>query len=152
MTPADIAAVTGLLNKVEIADSRRPLNDHLWIDLRHGGRAGFAGLIAWDPDSVNPVAYCQVSRGNDSWALDLVIDPHHREQTLELGKGLGRGPVQHHANHHQHARAHGLGVEQRHHPINEPQALEPLHPAQAGGGAQVHLLGQGHVGQRRIAL
>ncbi|CAB4811895.1 unannotated protein [freshwater metagenome] len=88
MTPTDIAAVTGLLNKVEIADSRRPLNDHLWIDLRHGGRAGFAGLIAWDPDSVNPVAYCQVSRGNDSWALDLVIDPHHRDQTLELGIGL----------------------------------------------------------------
>jgi len=88
MTPADIAAVTRLLKKVEIADSRRPLNDHLWIDLRHGGRAGFAGLIAWDPNRVNPVAYCQVSRGNDSWALDLVIDPQHRDQTLELGKGL----------------------------------------------------------------
>ena len=88
MTPADIAAVTSLLSAVEIADSRRPLNDHLWIDLRHGGRAGFAGLIAWDSKSVNPVAYCQVSRGNDSWALDLVIDPHHRDQTLELGKGL----------------------------------------------------------------
>jgi len=88
MTPADIAAVTSLLSAVEIADSRRPLNDHLWIDLRHGGRAGFAGLIAWDPNRVNPVAYCQVSRGNDSWALDLVIDPQHRDQTLELGKGL----------------------------------------------------------------
>jgi len=88
MTSSDIAAVTSLLSAVEIADSRRPLNDHLWIDLRHGGRTGFAGLIAWDSNSVNPVAYCQVSRGNDSWALDLAIDPHHRDQTLELGKGL----------------------------------------------------------------
>ncbi len=88
MTPADIGAVTGLLSAVKIADSRRPLNDHLWIDLRHGGRAGFAGLIAWEPESTNPIAYCQVSRGNDSWALDLVIDPLHRDQTLELGKGL----------------------------------------------------------------
>ena len=88
MTPVDIAAVTGLLGAVEIADSRRPLNDHLWIDLRHGGRAGFAGLIAWEPNSASPVAYCQVSRGNDSWALDLVVHPDHRNETLELGQGL----------------------------------------------------------------
>lgn len=88
MTPSDIAAVTGLLSAVEIADSRRPLNDHLWIDLRHGGRAGFAGLIAWEPHTANPVAYCQVSRGNDSWAIDLVVDPHHRYKTFDLGQGL----------------------------------------------------------------
>ena len=78
MTPSDIAAVTGLLNAVENADCHRPLNDHLSIDLRHGGRSGFAGLIAWETNSANPVAYCQVSRGNDSWALGLVVYPNHR--------------------------------------------------------------------------
>ena len=88
MTPSDIAAVTGLLSAVEIADSHRPLNDHLWIDLRHGGRTGFVGLIAWETNSANPVAYCQVSRGNDSWSIDLVVDPHHRHKTFELGQGL----------------------------------------------------------------
>ena len=88
MTPSDIAAVTGLLSAVEIADSHRPLNDHLRIDLRHGGRTGFAGLIAWETNSANPVAYCQVSRGNDSWALGLVVDPNHRNETLELGAAL----------------------------------------------------------------
>ncbi len=88
MTPPDIAAVTGLLSAVEIADSHRPLNDHLRIDLHQGGRTGFAGLIAWETNSANPVAYCQVSRGNESWALDLVIDPNHRDETLDLGAAL----------------------------------------------------------------
>lgn len=88
MTPSDIASVTNLLSAAEIADSRRPLNDHLWIDLRHGGRAGFTGLIAYEPNLASPVAYCQVSRGNDSWAIDLVVEPHHRYKTFELGQGL----------------------------------------------------------------
>ncbi len=71
---------------------------------------------------------------------------------LKGGERFGRGTVQHHANHHQHARPHALGVEQRYHSLNQPQPLEPLHAPQAGGRAQMHLLGQRHVGQRSIAL
>jgi hypothetical protein len=37
-------------------------------------------------------------------------------------------------------------------PFNQPQPLEPLHAPQAGGQAQMHLLGQRDVGQRGIAL
>ena len=88
MTSQDIAEVTQLLDAVEKADSRKPLNDHLLIDLHHGGRAGFAGLTVYKPDTKHPIAYCQVSRGNDSWALDLVINPQHRGETRELGQGL----------------------------------------------------------------
>lgn len=88
MTPQDIAEVTELLDAVEKADAHKPLNDHLWIDLRLGGRAGFAGLTIRRPDTSQPIAYCQVSRVNDSWSLDLVIDPQHRHQTLELGNHL----------------------------------------------------------------
>ena len=52
MTPQDIAEVTELLEAVERADAHKPLNDHLWIDLRLGGRSGFAGLTICHPDNV----------------------------------------------------------------------------------------------------
>ena len=63
----DLSEVDGLLRRVERADGVRPLSDHLWIDLRQGGRPGFAGLLAYIPGHDHLVAYCQVSRGNDSW-------------------------------------------------------------------------------------
>jgi len=94
MTPSDIAEVTELLSAVERADGQRPLNDHLWIDLSHGARAGFAGLTAWQSGINHPIAYCQVSRGNDSWAIDLVVDPRNRNEFAELGLSLLREATQ----------------------------------------------------------
>ena len=88
MTPQNIAEVMQLLDTVEKVDGRKPLNDHLWIDLRQGGRPGFAGLTARHHNTAQPIAYCQISRGNDSWSLDLVVDPLHRDKTLELGTAL----------------------------------------------------------------
>ncbi|MBJ7422515.1 MAG: hypothetical protein JHC58_06615, partial [Ilumatobacteraceae bacterium] len=88
MAAQEIAEVIQLLNAVEKADGRKPLNNHLWIDLRLGGRAGFAGLTARDPKTSQPIAYCQISRGNGSWSLDLVVHPNFRKQTLEIGKSL----------------------------------------------------------------
>ena len=88
MTPQNIAEVTQLLDAVEKADNRKPLNDHAWIDLRQGGRPGFAGLIARHQQTAEPIAYCQISRGNESWALDLVVDPLHRGETTEIGTAL----------------------------------------------------------------
>ena len=88
MTPQNIAEITQLLDAVEKADNRKPLNDHLWIDLRQGGRPGFAGLTARHHRTGQPIAYCQISRGNESWAIDLVVDPQHRNQTLDLGNAL----------------------------------------------------------------
>jgi len=88
MTERDITEIDSLLRAVEDHDRRKPLNDHLWLDLRQGGRTGFAGLTARDADSQAPLAYCQVSRGNDSWAIDLVVDPNSRDKILELGQAL----------------------------------------------------------------
>jgi mycothiol synthase len=64
------------------------LSDHLWLDLAQGGREGFAGLLAWEPGHDHPVAYAQVSKGNGSWALELVIDPHHRYEAMDIGPEL----------------------------------------------------------------
>jgi mycothiol synthase len=85
MAPDDIADVGELLAAVERADGHRALADHQWLDLVQGGRRGFAGLVAWEPGHEHPVAYAQLSRGNASWGLELVIDPHHRYEALTIG-------------------------------------------------------------------
>jgi mycothiol synthase len=84
----DLSEVDELLLAVERADGQRPLSDHLWIDLRQGGRPGYAGLLGWQPGHDHLIAYCQVSRGNDSWALDLVVHPHHRYEMASIGPQL----------------------------------------------------------------
>lgn len=83
-----ISDVHELLGAVERADGMRPLSDHLWIDLRQGGRPGFTGLLAWQSGHDHAVAYCQVSRGNDSWSLDLIVHPHHRYEMATIGPKL----------------------------------------------------------------
>jgi len=79
MDAADIAAVSQLLDVAAAADGHRPLGEHQWLDLVHGGRAGFAGLVAWEDGHDHPVGYAQLTRGEGTWALEYVVDPHHRE-------------------------------------------------------------------------
>lgn len=88
MDPDDIAVVSGLLETAERADDHQALGDHQWLDLVQGGRQGFAGLVAWETGHNHPVAYAQVSRGNDSWALELVVHPHHRYEAATIGPQL----------------------------------------------------------------
>jgi mycothiol synthase len=78
MKPDDIAIVRDLLRDAERADGHRPLSDHLWLDLVDGGREGFAGLVAWESDHDHPVAYAQISKGHDSFSVEIVVHPHHR--------------------------------------------------------------------------
>ncbi|MCU0260088.1 MAG: mycothiol synthase [Ilumatobacteraceae bacterium] len=96
--PADIEQISKLLASVERTDGHRPLSDHLWLDLVHGGRAGFVGLVAWEPGHDHPVAYAQVSRGNvsgerPSFALELVVEPHHRDELGDIGPDLVRSAI-----------------------------------------------------------
>ncbi len=81
----DIAAVQQLLDVAARADGHNPLGEHQWLDLVQGGREGFAGLIALEPGHDHPVGYAQVSRGPTSWALEYVIDPHHRVPGNSIG-------------------------------------------------------------------
>jgi mycothiol synthase len=70
--------VSTLLAEAAAVDAHAPIDDHAWLDLVQGGRAGFAGLVAWVDGHPHPVGYAQVSRGSGSWALEYVVDPHHR--------------------------------------------------------------------------
>ena len=78
MGAGDAAAVKGLLDAATEADGHAALDEHAWLDLVHGGREGFAGLVALEEGHDHPVGYAQVSRGAESWALEYVVDPHHR--------------------------------------------------------------------------
>jgi mycothiol synthase len=84
----DVAAVKELLDAATAADAHSALDEHAWLDLVEGGRPGFAGLIAFEDDHPHPVGYAQVSRGRDSWALEYVVDPHHRTPGNRIGADL----------------------------------------------------------------
>ena len=84
----DIEAVRGLLQAAADADAHAPLDEHAWLDLVQGGREGFAGLVAWEDGHDHPVGYAQVSRGSSSWALEFVVDPHHRVPGNTIGLDL----------------------------------------------------------------
>ena len=88
MESDDIASVTELLDAAARADGRRPLSDHLYLDLVNGGLDGFAGFLASEPGHDHPVAYAQISRGNDAHAFELVIHPHHRYEMATIGPEL----------------------------------------------------------------
>ncbi|MBA2624945.1 MAG: mycothiol synthase [Acidimicrobiia bacterium] len=93
LSPDDVAAVASLLEVAERADGHRPLDEHRWLDMAQGGRHSFAGLVAWEPGHDHPVGYAQVSRGSGSWALDLVVDPHHRYDAGAIGPELLEGAL-----------------------------------------------------------
>jgi len=88
MATGDIANVNELLDAAARADGRRPLSDHLYLDLVNGGLDGFAGFLAWEPDHDHPVAYGQISRGNGAHAFELVLHPHHRYEMATIGPEL----------------------------------------------------------------
>jgi mycothiol synthase len=93
MGRGDIAAVRGLLEAAAAADNHAPLDEHAWLDLVQGGREGFAGLVAWEEGHDHPVGYAQVTRGPTSWALEYVVDPHHRVPGNTVGRDLVKAAV-----------------------------------------------------------
>lgn len=93
MGKGDIAAVSELLEVAEKADGHKPLGEHQWLDLVHGGREGFAGLVAWEPGHPHPVGYAQLTRDDAQWALEFVIDPHHRDDGCPIGHDLVRSAL-----------------------------------------------------------
>lgn len=84
--PDDFAKLSALFEAASEADGHPALGEHAWLDLVQGGREGFAGLVAWERGHPHPVGYAQLSRGNHTgdsegehnWALELVVEPHHR--------------------------------------------------------------------------
>jgi len=93
MGRADIDAVTELLDVARAVDGHPPLDEHQWLALVNGGRHDFAGLVAWEPGHGHPVGYAQVTREAPgthaaTWALEFVVDPHHRRPDMGIARTL----------------------------------------------------------------
>ena len=76
--------LTTFLDEVTAHDDHQALGEHKWLDLVHGGRPGFTGLIAGDPGHDHPIGYAQLSRHGDHWGLEVVVHPEHRGVGVEL--------------------------------------------------------------------
>ncbi|MDZ7673621.1 MAG: mycothiol synthase [Acidimicrobiales bacterium] len=83
-----VAQIEGLIERVVAVDGRQPIDEHRWIDAADGGRADVAALILREPGDEAPIAYAQVTRGERSWAIDLVVDPDRRADTEPLASRL----------------------------------------------------------------
>lgn len=84
----DVHEVEHLIERVYRADGHKPMDEHRWVDAAHGGRSEFASLVLTEEGHDHLVAYAQVTRGEQSWAIDLVIDPHHRYDALIIAPRL----------------------------------------------------------------
>ena len=84
----DVREVEHLIDRVRAADGHQPIDEHRWVDASHGGRADFAGLVLREAGHDHLVAYAQVTRGPQSWAVDLLVDPHHRYDALTIAPRL----------------------------------------------------------------
>ncbi len=83
-SPGAIDWLTSFLDEVTACDEHVALGEHKWLDLVHGGRPGFTGLIATDPEHDHPIGYAQLSRHADQWGLEVVVHPEHRGTGVEL--------------------------------------------------------------------
>jgi mycothiol synthase len=78
MGESDVAEVSDLVAAVTAADGHRPLGEHKWLDLVHGGRKGFAGFVAREDHHGPLVGYAQLSRGHRTWGVEVVVPPERR--------------------------------------------------------------------------
>lgn len=88
MGESDIAEVSQLLQEVALIDAHAPLGEHQWLDLVHGGRKGFAGFVARESIDGPLVGYAQLSRGHNTWAVEVVVRPDHRSLRQAVGVEL----------------------------------------------------------------
>lgn len=78
MGESDVAEVADLLAAVSAADGHRPLGEHKWLDLVHGGRKGFAGFVAREVERGPLVGYAQLSHGHRTWSVEVVVPAERR--------------------------------------------------------------------------
>src|ERR1700722_6549330 len=88
MGESDIAEVSELLHEVTETDGHRALGEPKWVGLGPGGRMGFAGFVARENAVGRLIGYAQLSRGHNTWGLELVIRPDHRGPGDDVGTNL----------------------------------------------------------------
>lgn len=88
--PLDLADVTELLAAAVVVDGQPALSEQKRIEV-HGGRAeasSGARSLAREANFGQLVGYGHLSRGNDSWGIEIVVHPDHRKDAELLGSLL----------------------------------------------------------------
>ncbi|MDA8277662.1 MAG: mycothiol synthase [Actinomycetota bacterium] len=84
----DIAAIASLAHEISQFDHHQALDDHTWLDLVHGGRKGILGFTAHSSKDNQLIGYAQVSSGNETWALEVIVHPFFRRNEDGVTKAL----------------------------------------------------------------
>ncbi len=84
----EIAAILILAKTIERVDGHKALEDHTWVDLVQGGRKGVSGLIAYRRNPRAAVGYVQISKGPESWGIELLLHPMERNSNSNVGTAL----------------------------------------------------------------
>lgn len=86
--PEQLERLKRLFDDVREHDHHDALGEHKWLDLVHGGREGFGGVVANEKGHAHPAGYAQVSRHPNPehahWGLEVVVHPEHRGVGVEL--------------------------------------------------------------------
>lgn len=88
VSPDSLEFLKRLFDEVRDHDHHEALGEHKWLDLVHGGREGFAGVIASEPGHEHPGGYAHVSRhpspAHAHWGIEIVVHPEHRGVGVEV--------------------------------------------------------------------
>ena len=101
----DIENIAKLAADAEAFDKHKALGDHAWLDLVHGGRKGVYGFTARRRRSAQLLGYAQISAGNQTWALELVVHPLARNAENGIARALldrSIDEIAHHGGGHVH--------------------------------------------------
>ena len=95
----EIGSITKLAAEAEAFDKHKALGDHTWLDMVHGGRKGVYGFTARRKNSAQLIGYAQISSGNETWALELVVHPLARRGDARVSQALLSRSVEEIARH-----------------------------------------------------
>ncbi len=80
-----LSALQSLFDAAREHDHHAPLGEHKWLDLVHGGRRAFAGVIGREGEAI--VGYTHLSRHHKpsgaQWGLEVVVHPDRRGKDAE---------------------------------------------------------------------
>lgn len=87
LTETDVTGVVSLIQRVTDVDEVRPISEHVWLHIRHGGDSADSHILIREHGNVVGYAHLDSTDPVDGPSAELAVDPDHRQ------RGLGRALV-----------------------------------------------------------